>query len=146
MRRPALLLALVLIALLLRAAAILATDRGAVGFGDAHDYLAAARTICAENDYPSRGNLPFFRAPGLPSFLASVTGCNPDRLVRAKLAIALADSLLPLLLFVLGVALTGNPLVGFLAAIAAALHPGLIYQTTDIRSEPLFTVLLTAAL
>lgn len=146
MRRPTILATIFTVAFLARAVAILVTGGGEIGFGDAPDYLAAARTICTEGDYPSRGNLPFFRAPGLPSFLAIATGCRPERVLRAKLAIALVDSLLPLLVFSLALALTGRPSVALLAALAAAFHPGLIYQTTDIRSEPLFTVMLTASL
>ncbi len=146
MNRSLILLAIFLLAFLARAAAILATGPDAIGFGDARDYLAAATTICAEGDYPSRGNLPFFRAPGLPFFLVTATGCDTARVGRAKIAIALADALFAPLLYVLAVGLTGSPAVGFLAAIAGALHPGLIYQTTDIRSEPLFTVMLTASL
>ncbi|HEY0594092.1 MAG TPA: hypothetical protein VGF40_20140 [Thermoanaerobaculia bacterium] len=146
MKRLLAVLALFLVAFLVRAGAIAATGAEDIGFGDARDYLATAKTVCTEGDYPTRGNLPFFRAPGLPLFLATATGCDPSRIARAKLAIALADALLAPLLYVLGVAVTGSPAVGSLAAIAGALHPGLVYQTTDIRSEPLFTVMLTASL
>ena len=48
--------------------------------------------------------------------------------------------------FALARRLGGSRLAAMLAALGVALHPLLVFQVTDIRSEPLFSALATAAL
>lgn len=137
---------LFMIAFTLRLAAILLIGPTEISFGDARDHLNTARYVCTEGSYPDRGNLPFFRAPGLPLFIAAVTACNTNRSALVKYALAFMDSLTVLFVLGLGVVITADRLVGLMAGIIAASHPGFIYYVTDIRSEPLCMFFITAAL
>lgn len=130
-------LGLFTLALVIRIIAIEATGANVIRFGDAGDYLDTARSICEQRIYPERGNLPFFRPPGLPFFIAAVTGCEPSRIRLVKYALAACDAATAVILFELG---------GILAGLAAALYPFFIFSTTDVRSEPLFMLLLTMAI
>lgn len=143
-----LLLAILLAALVVRLAAIIVTGPGRLRFGDAQDYVDFATALCSEGRYPDRGSMPFFRAPGLPFFLAAVTLCHPASVVAGKVALALCDvattglvALLVLQLF--GIGATRAAL---LAALLAAIDPFLTVAASDVTTEPLATVLLTAAL
>lgn len=145
---PRTLVAILLVALLLRVAAIVATGAATLRFGDAQDYVDAAASLCTDGVYPDRGSLPFFRAPGLPFFLAAATLCHPRNAVAAKLVLVACDvattgltAALVLLLF------GGNARrAALLAAALAALDPFLVLVSSDVTSEPLATLLLTAAL
>ncbi|HEX7708695.1 MAG TPA: glycosyltransferase 87 family protein, partial [Thermoanaerobaculia bacterium] len=144
---------LFIFALLLRIAAIEATGASVVRFGDGLDYLSAARVICEEGSYPQRGSLPFFRAPGLPFFIAAVTACEPSRVRLIKYALAGSDAGTVVLIFLMAQFLwrrvASDPrfsAVPFLAAVLAAFQPLQVAATTDIRTEPLFTFLLTLSM
>jgi 4-amino-4-deoxy-L-arabinose transferase-like glycosyltransferase len=134
-----------ILALAIRIAAIEATGANTVRFGDAGDYLDTARSVCTEQVYPERGNLPFFRPPGLPFFIAAVTGCEGSRVRGIKYALAACDAATVMVIFELGLLLFGS-LAAWLAALAAALYPFFIFSTTDVRSEPLFMLLLTLSI
>lgn len=136
---------LFIVALLIRIAAIEATGATAITFGDAGDYVATARSICSQQVYPERGNLPFFRPPGLPFFIAGVTLCEPTRTRVIKYALAATDAATVVVIFELGAMLFGG-LAGLLAGIGSAFYPFFIFSTTDVRSEPLFMLLLTLAI
>jgi hypothetical protein len=41
--------------------------------------------------YPDRSSMPFFRAPGLPFFIAGATLCHAEMVWLVKLALAAAD-------------------------------------------------------
>ena len=131
--------AVFILALAIRIAAIEGTGAGTIAFGDGPDYVSAARSLCVEHVYPERGNLPFFRAPGLPFFIAGVTGCETSRTRAIKYALAVCDALTVLLIFLIA---RGS----LLAAAMAAFHPFFIGAVTDIRGEPLFMMLLVAAI
>ncbi len=135
-----------ILALAVRIAAIEATGAGRIAFGDAGDYVMHARSVCEQKAYPERGNLPFFRAPGLPFFIAAVTACEPERTRAIKYGLAVCDALSALLLALIAARLWGSPLAGLIAGFLAALHPFFIASVTDIRSEPLFMLLLVAAM
>lgn len=132
-------------ALVIRIAAIEATGPTEIKFGDAHDYVATAQSICSQQVYPERGNLPFFRPPGLPFFIAGATLCESSRIRWIKYALAATDAATVVVIFELGATLFSG-LAGLLAGIAAAFYPFFIFSTTDVRSEPLFMFLLTLAL
>ncbi len=134
-----------ILALAIRIAAIEATGANTVRFGDAGDYLDTARSVCTEQVYPERGNLPFFRPPGLPFFIAAVTGCEGSRVRGIKYALAACDAATVMVILELGMLLFGS-LAAWLAALAAALYPFFIFSTTDVRSEPLFMLLLTLSI
>ena len=128
---------LFILALAIRIAAIELTGAETIRFGDAGDYLDTARSVCSQQVYPERGNLPFFRPPGLPFFAAAVTLCDPSRIRVIKYALAAVDAGTVVVIFELG---------GLLAGLAAAFYPFFIFSTTDVRSEPLFMFLLTLAI
>jgi 4-amino-4-deoxy-L-arabinose transferase-like glycosyltransferase len=116
-------------------------------FGDSRDYLNTAKTVCQGSHYPQQqGNLPFFRAPGLPLFICVVTGCNPDKVVLIEIALAFVDSMLAVVCFLMALVLFDNRASAFVSAALAAVHPGFIYQVTDIRTEPLFMFFLSSSL
>jgi hypothetical protein len=156
---------LFILALAVRIIAIEATGAGTIRFGDAADYLDTARSICERQVYPERGNLPFFRPPGLPFFIAAVTGCEPSRIRLVKYALAACDAATAVVIWELAllIGLSGSqvvrrsdarPIAGspdrsiapFLAGLGAALYPFFLFATTDVRSEPLFMFLLTLAI
>lgn len=134
------------IALGVRLGAILWTGPSSVGFGDALDYLATADHVCREHAYPDRGSLPFFRAPLLPAFIAATTLCHPDHIANVKLGLALCDAATVVVVGELAWLLFASGAVATLAALLAALNPFFVLDVVDVRTEPLFMLLLTAAL
>lgn len=151
-------IAVFILALAVRIAAIEWTGAQTLAFGDAPDYIAVARSLCTQQEYPERGNLPFFRAPGLPFFIAAVTACDPGRTRLIKYALALCDAVSVLLIMALAAALAAPQLparkadapagiaVQLAAGLLAAFHPFFVGSVTDVRTEPLFMMLLVASL
>jgi 4-amino-4-deoxy-L-arabinose transferase-like glycosyltransferase len=142
------LVAILLAALAVRLAAIVATGPSTLRFGDAQDYVDTAAALCKDGRYPDRGSLPFFRAPGLPFFLAAATACHPRAVVAAKLALALCDVATAALTAALVLLLVGDGArrAALLAAGLVAIDPFLVLASSDVTTEPLATLLLTAAL
>jgi hypothetical protein len=138
--------AVFIFALLVRIAAVEWTGATQMAFGDGPDYVAAARSLCVQHTYPERGNLPFFRAPGLPFFIAAVTACEPSRTRAIKYGLALCDALSVLLIFLIAQQVHGSTRAAVVAGGLAALHPFFIGAVTDVRSEPLFMLLLVASI
>lgn len=138
--------AIIAVALAARIAAIVAYGTDQVSFGDATDYVATAQYICERADYPERGSIPFFRAPGLPIFIAAITGCSPHSVAALKIAFALVDCLTIFVLFKLSVLVWDSDVISLMAAAGAALYPPFLFQVTDIHSEPLFMCLLMSSL
>lgn len=136
---------LVVLAFAVRLAATAAFGFERVEFGDARDYLDTAGALCATGAYPEQGNLPFFRAPGLPFFIAAATACHPENVAPIKIALALLDSLTVALIVALSFALLRSETAALLAGLAAALHPLFVAGVTDIRTEPLFMFLFWSA-
>lgn len=132
-------------ALVVRIAAIELTGAETISFGDGLDYVRTAQSLCSQGVYPERGNLPFFRAPGLPFFIAAVTACEPSRTRAIKYALGVCDALSVLLIFVLARRVHSSVAHAAIAAALAALHPFFIGSVTDVRTEPLFMMLLLAA-
>ncbi len=130
---------LFILALLVRLAAILVTGPNAVHFGDGLDYIDTTRALCETHAYPARGSLPFFRAPGLAFFIAGVTVCHPSAVVVIKIALAVCDAVTVVLIADLAA-------VPWVAGLIAALNPFFITAICDVRSEPLFMMLLTLAI
>ena len=140
--------AILVVAVVVRVAAIVATGPSRLRFGDAADYVATAEALCRDGRYPDRGSLPFFRAPGLPFFLAAVTLCDPQNVVAAKLALAACDVATVALVLALTLLLFGSDArqAALLAAALAAIDPFATVAASDVTTEPLATLLLTAAL
>jgi len=136
-------IAVFIFALIVRIAAIELSGASDVKFGDGPDYLDTAQALCTQHAYPERGNLPFFRAPGLPFFIAGVTGCSPGWTRAIKYGLAMCDALSVLLIFLIAERLGTKK---WIAALLAALHPFFVMAVTDIRSEPLFMMFFVAAI
>jgi hypothetical protein len=167
-------LTLFTLALAIRLAAIFVSGPATIRFGDGIDYIDTAKALCATHAYPSTGSLPFFRAPGLPFFIVAVTGGHPERVVMIKVALALCDALTVVLIATLfPLVVPRNPAIpsaardlkpspsrqrslaalgmtgwgrGWLAGLLAAINPFFIAAVCDVRSEPLFMLLMTAAI
>lgn len=114
-------------------------------FGDARDYMAHARALCETGAYPERGNLPFFRAPLLPLFIAAVTGCSGS-VAAVKISLAIVDALTCVIVASLARTIWTSARAAAIAGIAAAANPFFVVATTDVRSEPLFMLLLSGAI
>jgi hypothetical protein len=138
-------LLLFLAALALRLAAIGVAGSATLRFGDARAYISAAEAIVETGHYPKQTDYFSFRAPGYPFFLAAVTLGHPRWIALAKAANALLGSAQALLLAILAARLFGRRDLALATGIAAALDPGLVFLSTDIQSEPLFVLFLTAA-
>jgi hypothetical protein len=146
-------LTLFTLALAIRLAAIFVSGPATIRFGDGIDYIDTAKALCATHAYPATGSLPFFRAPGLPFFIVAVTAGHPERVVMIKVALALCDALTVVLIATLfPLVVPRNPVGmtgwgrGWLAGFLAAINPFFIAAVCDVRSEPLFMVLMTAAI
>ena len=146
MTRPPVRSAIFAVALVIRVAAIFWKGPDLVGFGDAQDYLATANQVCREHAYPDRTGLPFFRAPLLPFFIAATTLCHTDQIILIKLALAVCDAATALVVGEIAWLLFGSVAVTALASLLAALDPLFVASVCDVRTEPLFMLLLTAAI
>ncbi len=143
MKLPKSFFLILLIAFVIRLVAIFIVGVDKITFGDAADYIATSQFICANGgDYPERGNLPFFRAPGLPFLISAFTLCNPEKVLLIKVLLVLLDCLNIVVLFRLCQSLTSNNMASIIAALSASLYPIFIFQVTDIRTEPLFMFFL----
>lgn len=142
------LVAILFAALAVRVAAIVVTGPATLRFGDAQDYVDSAAALCEDGRYPDRGTLPFFRAPGLPFFIAGATLCHPRSAVAAKLALAACDVATAALACALVLLLFGDGArrAALLAAGLVAVDPFLVLASSDVTSEPLATLLATGAL
>ena len=134
-----------LLALAVRLAAIAVAGFSTLRFGDARAYLFAAKELVRTGHYPLATEPFYFRAPGYPVFLAAATLGNPDRIALAKIANAVLGALAALVLAGLSAKIFRRRGLAIATGTAAALHPGFIFLSTDVQSEPLFLVLLLAA-
>jgi 4-amino-4-deoxy-L-arabinose transferase-like glycosyltransferase len=134
-----------LLALAVRLAAIAVVGFSTLRFGDARAYLFAAKELVRTGRYPLATEAFYFRAPGYPFFLVAATLGNPDRIALAKIANAGLGALAALLLAGLSAKLFRRRDLAIATGAAAALHPGFVFLSTDVQSEPLFLLLLLAA-
>jgi len=132
--------------LILRLAAVSWVGWNRVAFGDARDYLSAAGQLCETGTYQTQGDLPFFRAPGLPFAIAAGTLCHPRQVWLVKVWLVLFDAATVLVVLALGRVLLRSEPLARLSALAAAVNPVFLDQATGVRTEPLFMLLLSAAL
>jgi len=111
-------------------------------FGDAPAYLSAARELVRTGSYPRATEPFYFRAPGYPFFLVAATLGHPERIAAAKVANAILGSASVLLLAALSARLFRRRALALATGAAAALHPGFLFLSADVQSEPLFLLLL----
>ncbi|HLI80788.1 MAG TPA: hypothetical protein VKV03_12445 [Candidatus Binataceae bacterium] len=133
------------VALTIRLIAIEVSGANRISFGDAGDYIASAQSLCVQHAYPDRGNLPFFRAPGLPFFIAGATACHASAVRAIKYALSACDALTCVLIAAIALMLFDRR-AAWIAGVIASIHPIFVAQVCDVRSEPLFMLLLTLAI
>ena len=138
-------LAIFAIALAVRLAAIAVVGFQTLRFGDARAYLFAARELVRTGHYPLATEPFYFRAPGYPVFLVAATLGQPDRIALAKIANAAMGALAAVGLASLSARIFRRRGVALATGAAATIHPGFVFLSTDIQSEPLFLLLLLAA-
>src|SRR5665213_1762554 len=133
------------IALIVQLIAIWRSGPSVTRFGDAPDYLSAASVLSSTGTYPGGSSMPFFRAPGLPFFIAAATACNINAIPAVKVALAIAGTLAVLLIFLLAEDLFHDSHVALIVACTAAFYPFFVAQSCDVQTEGLFMFLLLAA-
>jgi 4-amino-4-deoxy-L-arabinose transferase-like glycosyltransferase len=141
--------AIVLLALVLRLAAIAADDGYRPG-NDAFEYDYIARSIADGNGYPPTGYLlqggpTAVRGPGYPYLLGTTYALSSDSRTVGRLLGAGLGALSVLLLYLLARRIWGRR-VGLVAAMLAAVFPPLVLLSRDLVSETLFIVLELGAL
>src|SRR6185437_8085607 len=114
-RRRFLFTAILASALLVRLLAIYEYGPSVIKFGDAPDYLSAAARLCSAGSYPDGSSMPFFRAPGLPFFIAAATFCHPERIWLVKIALAMVDTISVAMVFLIAQELFRNRRLSLLA-------------------------------
>ena len=129
----------------MRLAAIATVGFETLRFGDARAYLFAAKELVRTGRYPLATEPFYFRAPGYPVFLVAATLGHPDRIALAKIANAALGALAAVLLAGLSAWIFRRRGVALATGVVAAIHPGFVFLSTDIQSEPLFLVLLLSA-
>jgi 4-amino-4-deoxy-L-arabinose transferase-like glycosyltransferase len=134
--------ALFLVALAARLAAIAVVGFSTIGFGDAPAYLAGARSLAETGRYPLRTDSFFFRPPGYAAFLTAVTLGHPDRIALAKVVNAGLGALAALLLAALSARIFRSRPAALATGLLAAVHPSFVLVASDVQSESLFLVLL----
>ena len=159
--RRAALPAILVLALVLRIGAMVATDPYLPQW-DAVDYHAHALALVHEHQYPGtlfagldvievpsatqpptipeRTQGPSaFRPPTYPYFLAAVYAVSGDSWTAGRLASALLGVIAVLLVFLVA-RLLWDRTVALVAALIAAVAPSLVYLNAALMSEPLFIV------
>lgn len=136
-------LAIVVLALVVRVAAI-AADSGYRPQQDAWDYDRHARSIADGKGYPDSyyvvdGGPSALRAPGYPFFLAGLYAISGNSIAVGRLANALLGALAVFLIYLIAKRIWGRR-VGLLAAALAAVFPPLVLLSRELLSEPLFIV------
>src|ERR1700730_17803140 len=139
-------MALVTAALIVRLVSIYEYGTSLIKFGDAPDYFSAATSLCSSASYPDRGSMPFFRAPGLPFFIAAVTLCHTEMVWPVKAALAVLDTMSVALVFLLAHELFRDQLLSVLSATGAAIYPFFVAQVCDVQTEGLFMFFFLASI
>jgi 4-amino-4-deoxy-L-arabinose transferase-like glycosyltransferase len=142
------LLVVVLLALVLRLAALAATHPLPLT-NDPADYSRVALSIAHGHGYPPSDVVPVggpsaFRPPGFPFFLAGIYKISGESVTVARAVQALLGAAIVALEALIALELWG-PTVGLVAGFLAAIFPPLIIDGITLLSEPLFVTLVLAA-
>ena len=117
-----------------------------VDFGDANDYIAAAKSFLNGQPYPRRSEFhPMFRPPLYPLFIAAVWKIFPNSVVAVKVAQALLHGATCFLVYRITYELLKKHVPAFLGALICSVHPLLAAHTVAFFTEPLHTFLLAGA-
>jgi 4-amino-4-deoxy-L-arabinose transferase-like glycosyltransferase len=134
------------VALAVRVAVVLAST-GLPLTSDPADYVRHAVSIAAGHGYPPSVVAPgssALRPPGFPWFLGGVFALTGDSEIAARLAQAVVGTVIVALTGAVA-ALVWGRVAGLVAIGLAALYPPLIVGGAALLSEPLFTMLMLAA-
>lgn len=116
-------------------------------FGDAADYIAAAKSILDGTPYPRRGDFhPVFRAPVFPAFVALVWTIFYESVVAFKIAQAVLHAATCFVIYRTIYELVGRNAPAFFGALLCAVNPLLFGHTVDFFSEPLQTLLVALSI
>lgn len=142
--RQAALVAIVLVGLALRIAAI-AADSGYTPANDAFEYDYYARAIADGDGFPRSGYLlqggpTAIRGPGYPYFLGGVYALTGSSATAGRIAGALLGALAIVLTYLIARRIWGDR-VGLVAAALTAAFPPLVLLSRELLSESLFIVL-----
>jgi 4-amino-4-deoxy-L-arabinose transferase-like glycosyltransferase len=141
---------IVVIALVVRVAAVAIDGPGYEPLNDAQDYDRHARSLADDQGYPPPGPIiapggpSAFRPPGYPLFLAGVYAVTDDSAQAGRYANALLGAIAVLLIYLVARAIWSRR-VGLWAAALAAVYPPLAFLSLELYSEPLFIDLLLGA-
>lgn len=110
---------------------------------DSPEYIRYAENLLAGNGYTD-GKWKSFRSPGYPAFLAGVYSVFGESVPAVKIVQAAISSLIPVLVFLIGLKLGGRR-VALTAAGISCVYFGLIDEPGHVISEAVFTFLFAAA-
>jgi hypothetical protein len=126
--------------------AIWLTGPGRTDFADGTDYLAAARMLVENGTYPAAGELPFFRPPLYPLFIAIIWSVFPASILAIKLAQVALFGLSSWLIFKTGMRITNSQFLSGTGAVIFAVNPFLFYLSAAIQSESLQIFLIALSI
>ncbi len=113
-----------------------------VAFGDANDYMTAARSFLNNTAYPLRSEFhPMFRPPLYPLFIAGVWSVAGESAVAVKLAQAVLHGATCFVVYLIVFEVLRQKTPAFLGALVCAINPLLAAHTVDFFTETLHTVL-----
>lgn len=116
-------------------------------FGDANDYMAAAKSFLTATPYPRQSEFhPMFRPPLYPLFIAGVWSVFPDSIVAVKFAQALLHGATAFVIYQIVWEVLRKRFAAFLAALVYAINPLPAAHTVDFFTEPLHTFLFALAM
>lgn len=116
-------------------------------FGDANDYINAAKSFLTGAPYPLRSEFhPMFRPPLYPLFIAGLWSIFQESNVAVKIAQAFLHGATCLVVFQIVWEVLKRQAPAFLAALVTAINPLLAAHTVDFFTEPLHTFLLALAM
>ena len=146
---PGLISAIVLLAVLLRIAAI-AGDGGYQPQNDPFEYDYLARSMAAGEGYPPSGYLlqggpTAFRGPAYPVLLGATYAVSGNSVTAGRLLGVLLGAAAVVLLYLITKRVWGRR-VGLVAAALAAVFPPLVLLSRELLSESLFIVLELGAI
>jgi|GEM_PF-1653007 len=114
-----------------------------ISFGDANDYIAAAKSFLNGAPYPRQSEFhPMFRPPLYPLFIAGVWNFFPDSTIAIKIAQAFLHAATCLAVYRIGWEILQKPIPALLGALVCAINPLLAAHTVDFYTEPLHTFLM----
>lgn len=113
-----------------------------VVFGDANDYITAARTILNNTAYPRQSEFhPMFRPPLYPALIAALWSISGESVIAVKLAQAVLHGATCFVVYQIGWAIVRNRAAAFSGALVCAINPLLAAHTVDFFTETPHTFL-----